>query len=77
MTDVAEIASGLTKAQREALIEPAQWLHPGGQDPIALVDCIEAKLTGPLAHMFTLRWDRLTPLGLAVRAHLLAQGEPK
>jgi hypothetical protein len=69
MSDVERIAKGLTKAQREALLEPHLWLHPGGQDPIALIDC-KVDLRGPLARAMTMQWDKLTPLGLAVRDYL-------
>lgn len=72
-TDIEAIAAGLSEAQRRALVNAE--FHGSGQTQFALVDCIEAKLTGVLADMFTLRWDKLTPLGLSVRAHLLSQQE--
>lgn len=71
MSEVAKIAAGLTKAQRDALMDP-EW-YGSGETQFALVDCIQTKLTGPLARPFTLRRDRLTPLGLAVRQYLLDQ----
>ena len=69
--DAAGIAAGLTKAQRAALVEPHHWLHPGGQEPIAGVDHLVG-LHGPIAEMFTLRWDRITPFGHDVRRAILA-----
>lgn len=66
--DLAKIAKGLTKAQREAILG-ARWIHPGGQDAIALVD-----FTGPwpegIAQFFILKVDRLTPLGCSLWAYL-------
>lgn len=68
--DVAAVAKGLTKAQREAIksslyrADLCEWrcqrvMHPAGKN-------LRAKgLTIGL-------WDRLTPLGLLVRAHLEA-----
>lgn len=66
------LAKGLSEAQRQALLNP-EW-RGSGETQFALVECLVG-LAGPLAHMFTLRWDRLTPLGLALRDHLLAKGE--
>ena len=68
MTDLAKLAEGLTEAQRRALLDAA-WLHPGGQPPIAIVNFTNPWPEG-VAQFFTLKRDRLTPLGLALRAHL-------
>lgn len=68
MSDVAEIAKGLTEAQRAAILD-ASWIHPGGQEPICLVRFTDP-WTEPVAQFFTMQFDRLTPLGLAVRTHL-------
>lgn len=73
MTDIAAIAKGLTKAQREALAG-ATWIHPGGMDPICLVKFTDAWPQG-LAQFVTMRTDRLTPLGLSVRAYLMENGD--
>lgn len=68
--DVAKIAAGLTDAQRRAIID-CDW-YGSGETQFATIPAIGVSpLPGLLAHMFTLRWDRLTPTGLAVRAHLL------
>jgi hypothetical protein len=66
--DIAALAKSLTEAQRAAMLS-ARWIHPGGQDPICLVEFSDP-WTAPVAQFFTLTVDRLTPLGLAVRQHL-------
>jgi hypothetical protein len=71
--DVAEIAAGLTKAQREALVSAFDigfsfiTTFAGGRSAKAL----------HRRGLTNLEWapSGLTPLGLAVRAHL--QGQPK
>jgi hypothetical protein len=60
---------GLNEAQIEALLNP-EW-RGSGVTQFALVECLVG-LAGPLAHMFTLRWDRLTPFGHEVRRELIA-----
>ena len=69
---IAIIAGSLSEAQRKALLS-AWWIHPGGMDPIALVDFTDAWPEG-LAQFCTMCTDRLTPLGLAVKAYLEAKG---
>lgn len=70
MTDIDAIVAGLSKAQRDGLLL-AGW-HGSGESQFAVAEGL-AGLPANLAHMFTLRWDRLTPLGLAVRARLMEQ----
>lgn len=65
---IAEVAGKLTEAQRRAMLG-AWWIHPGGMDPICLVQFTEPWVD-PVAQFFTLHVDRLTPLGQQVRAHL-------
>lgn len=69
--EAEKVAAGLTKAQREWLLNP-EW-HGSGLTQFALVDCLETKFDAKMVTMFTLRWDRLTPLGLRVRAILLSE----
>ena len=69
MTDIATIAKGLSKAQRETVLNP-RWIHPGGMEPIALVEFTGVWPEG-VAQFFTFRTDRLTPLGLSVRSYLM------
>ena len=72
VTDVAEIARGLTKAQREALVS-------GSATKFATVRTFERKFLS-LGHIAVS--DRgpfkiaITPLGLAVRAYL-TQEQPR
>jgi len=60
-----EIAQSLTEAQREA-IRNARWLS-SSPDHLVLVDVVPPWPFG-IAQFFTLKQDRLTDLGLAVRA---------
>lgn len=68
MTDLDKLAKGLTEAQRRALLD-ARWFHPGGQEPMCLVHFTDAWPSG-VARFFSLKTDRLTPLGLALKAHI-------
>lgn len=68
MTDPAQIAASLSEAQKRALLNPT-WIHPGGMDPICLVDFTDPWPEG-FAQFFTMTRDRLTPLGLSVHAIL-------
>lgn len=68
MTEV-EIAKGLSEAQRRTILD-AVWLG-SGETAFAVIPCIGVSpLPASLAHMFSLRWDRLTPLGLRIRTIL-------
>ena len=69
MDDVERIAKKLTKAQREAVVD-GRWIHPGGMDPIYLVDFNGFPWPQGVAEFFAFRTDRLTPLGMEVRAYL-------
>ena len=72
MTDVAEIARGLTKAQREAVMGRFGWNSPWAQES-GEADLERLGIWNPRK----LRWTQvLTPLGLAVRAHL-TQEQPR
>ena len=71
MTEVERIAVGLTKAQRELLMTegPCVRHYKPGQKLIAL------GLWHDTGDEYTIAGDE-TPLGLAVRAHLIAQEQP-
>ena len=69
MADPAIIATMLTQAQRDAVVD-GRWIHPGGMDPIYLVDFNGMPWPQGIAEFFSFRTDRLTNLGLAVRAYL-------
>ncbi len=73
--EIERVARGLTKAQRDKLND-AVW-YGSGVTQFACVECLGSDLPPMLAHMFTLRWDRLTPLGLAVRTYLIQQGDTR
>jgi hypothetical protein len=68
MDDAEKIAAGLTEAQRRAMLS-AHWIYPGGQPAICVVAFTDP-WPAPVAQFFTLATDRLTPLGLAVKAIL-------
>ena len=84
MTDVAEIARGLTKAQRACVLaidgthnRPWWWRRRCKTPPSApaLESAIRAGLVEKMAEDFAMLY-RLTPLGLAVRAYL-TQEQPR
>ena len=84
MTAVAEIARGLTKAQRECVLvidathdRPWWWRRRSKNPPSApaLESAIRAGLVVKEAEDFAMLY-RLTPIGLAVRAHL-TQEQPR
>jgi hypothetical protein len=66
----AEIAKGLTKAQREALLGAADLMSSHGGYSFLTVQHTGEPWPEGIAQFLTLREDRLTPLGLAVRAEL-------
>lgn len=68
-SELNALAGRLTKAQQDAIMCP-HW-HGAGEPQIALVEG-KIGLPATFAHMFTLRWDKLTPRALAVREHLIA-----
>ncbi len=73
---IAEIAAGLTKAQRRS-IASANMTHPNiGGEPFVTVDITCQPWPQGVATFLTLNTDRLTPLGLRVRQHLLADARP-
>jgi hypothetical protein len=71
MTDVAKIAASLSEAQRRAiLILSGQWVSRMLPERIIWLDPSILETAAPLRSGH--ERVRLTPLGLAVRAHLLA-----
>lgn len=82
MTDPAEIAAKLTKAQRKAILALKEtWLPTGIRHHLGLSHPRQElfdmwakdwalKLTEHRGYTTGFRQDRLTPLGLAVRAEL-------
>lgn len=70
--DIARIAAGLTKSQREAVINGRFLPIIGMGYPICLVEFVNEPWPAKLCQFFTIKQDSLTALGLAVRRHLLA-----
>jgi len=71
MTDLETLAKGLTAAQRRAIIG-ACTTHPdiGGQ-PFVTVDFTDPWTVPGLVRFVSLSTDRLTALGLKLRAYLM------
>ena len=70
-----QIAESLTEAQREAILNARDLRSDHGGYPFFEVDFVPVWPAG-IAEFLTLKADRLTPLGLAVRAVLAkARGE--
>jgi hypothetical protein len=69
---VGEIADGLSEAQRKALIGARDLMSSHGGYAFLSVECQPGE-TWPqgLTQFLTLTSDRLTPLGLAVRNHII------
>lgn len=77
MTEAEKIAAGLTKAQREAILSASDMMSNHGAYPFFTVNVTGEPWPQGVAQFLTLRSDRLTPLGLAVRAFLQATDQPK
>lgn len=71
--DAREVAAKLTPDQRKAIVEATDVMSSHGGYPFLTVRFTDP-WPAPVAQFLTLRKDRLTPLGLAVRAHLLEEG---
>ena len=71
MTDAHAIASKLTKAQREEVIAAKDLMSNHGGYPYFTVRHTGEPWPMGVASFLTLKTDRLTPLGLAVRNHLM------
>lgn len=70
MTDPAQIARGLSKAQRDAFLNAHDMMSNHGGYAFMTVKCTDEPWPEGVAQFLTLSRDRLTPLGLAVRAEL-------
>lgn len=70
MDDVAKIAAGLTKAQRESILAARDMMSGHGGYPYSTVRHTGECWPIGVAQFLTLKTDRLTLLGLAVRAYL-------
>jgi len=69
-TDVAGIVEGLTKAQRRSILDAQDMMSNHGGYPFFTVRITCQPWPEGVAQFMTLNTDRLTPLGLAVRALL-------
>ena len=73
MTDPHIAAAGLTKAQKRALLDAEDMTSNHGGYPFLTVRLTSEPWPMGLAEFLTLKTDRLTSLGLAVRAILQEQ----
>jgi hypothetical protein len=65
-----EIAAGLSEAQRAAILDAEDRLSNHGGYPFFTVRLTHDPWPQGIAQFLTLKTDRLTPLGLEVRAAL-------
>ena len=70
MTDIDAVIAGLTKAQREAIRTAADRMSNHGGYPFFTVRHTGEPWPMGVAQFLTLKNDRLTRLGLAIRARL-------
>lgn len=69
---VAAVCDQLTKAQRDAIVDAADMMSSHGGYPFLTVTLTNDPWPEGVAQFLTLNTDRLTPLGIAVRAHILS-----
>lgn len=70
MDDVDRIVAGLSQRQREAITGATDMFSDHGGYPFFTVPFLACPWPEGVAQFITLHRDRLTPLGLAVRARL-------
>lgn len=70
MTDLSKLAAGLSKAQREAVLAASDKMSDHGGYPYLTVRHTGEPWPMGIAQFLTLKTDRLTPLGLQLRAYL-------
>ncbi|KEZ17136.1 hypothetical protein CP98_03634 [Sphingobium yanoikuyae] len=73
MTPAHQIAEKLTEAQRRSIMEAEDMMSNHGGYPFLTAQVTSDPWPEGVAQFLTLNRDRLTPLGLAVRAHLLSK----
>ena len=69
-SDVEAVANSLSKAQREAVLGATDMMSSHGGYPFFVVEHTGEPWPAGVAQFLSVWKDRLTPLGLAVRAHL-------
>lgn len=74
-TDLDKLAKSLTKAQREAVLSAKDMMSHHGGYPYFTVRHTGEPWPFGIAQFLTLKTDRLTPLGLALRNHLKGQND--
>ena len=70
-----QIVAGLTKAQREAVLDASDMMSSHGGYPFLTVRHTGEPWPQHVAQFLTLTTDRLTETGLAVRAYLMEKGD--
>lgn len=76
MTNPETIAAGLTAAQGRAVLDAEDCFSSHGGYPFFAVRITPDPWPPGIAQFLTLKTDRLTPLGLAVREVLERSGHP-
>ena len=77
MTDLDKLAKSLTMAQREAVVSAKDMVSNHEGYPYFTVRHTGELWPCGIAEFLTLKTDRLTPLGLALRNHLKGQNDGK
>ncbi|MFP5432349.1 MAG: hypothetical protein ACLGIM_04415 [Alphaproteobacteria bacterium] len=67
---IEELARGLTEAQKRAVMEASDMMSNHGGYPLMTVAVTSDPWPAGIAQFLTLKSDRLTPLGLTLRAYL-------
>ena len=75
MTPAHQIVEKLTRAQRRSIMEAEDMMSNHGGYPFFTARITCNPWPEGVAQFLTLNSDRLTPLGLAVRAILLSKGK--
>lgn len=69
-TSAREIAAGLSEAQKQSILQATDLMSTFGGYPFLTARITNDPWPKGIAEFLTLKSDRLTPLGLAVRAIL-------
>jgi hypothetical protein len=73
--EIAGVAASLSKAQREAILSAQDIMSNHGGYPFLAATVTSDPWPAGIAEFLTLKSDRLTPLGLQVRAYLQMEKE--
>jgi len=69
--EIVRIVKGLTKAQREAILNAQDMMSSHGGYPFLTVRLTHDPWPPGIAQFLTLKTDRLTPLGILIREAIL------